>query len=288
MKRLNRTTLMLATLGLLFNAACDAQGSEHESGEAAQGPKGEPGEAGAEGPPGEKGETGEPGPVGPEGPAGPQGPEGPQGPANGPPGPEGPQGPQGPMGLQGPAGPQGVPGAEGPQGPQGPQGATGATGPEGPAGANGSQGPPGAQGAKGDPGPQGPAGPAGTGAYSEDVWSFAGFTAATYTGDLGGRSGAHALCAAEFTGAHLCYSAEYILSESIVPVPASGAWIDSSIRASDGYVRHAGVPSYGRDHDSGCGGWNDGVNGTGQAIDADGAFNYRACSDAKPIACCSW
>ncbi|MBI4928432.1 MAG: DUF1554 domain-containing protein [Anaerolineae bacterium] len=51
----------------------------------------------------DNGPAGPPGPQGPEGPAGPQGPTGPQGDD----GPQGPAGPQGDTGLQGPAGPKG-------------------------------------------------------------------------------------------------------------------------------------------------------------------------------------
>jgi hypothetical protein len=138
---------------------------------------------------------------------------------------------------------------------------------------------------QGNPGPQGPSGPSGSGAHTEDVWAFAGFTSTTYDGNLGGRTSAHAACAAEFTDAHMCHVAEYLLAESIVPVPANGAWLDSSIRES-GNVVTAGLPAAGRDDYSGCDFWNDNA-GTGQGIEPDGAMNYISCSSARSLACCN-
>ena len=64
-------------------------------------------------------------------------------------------------------------------------------------------------------GPPGPAGPAllldgGVLPVStSDGFSFAGFTTATFTGNLGGPIGANAKCAAEFAGSHLCTEREF-------------------------------------------------------------------------------
>ena len=85
-------------------------------------------------------------------------------------------------------------------------------------GAKGDKGDRGDKGDKGDRGNPGAAGPPGPGgAVTEDVPSFAGFTSASYNGKVaGGRTGMHALCAAAFTGGHLCHAAEYIQASSRV------------------------------------------------------------------------
>ncbi len=77
-------------------------------------------------PSGPTGPQGETGPIGPQGPTGATGPQGATGPT-------GPQGETGETGLQGPTGPTGP---QGPSGPNGAQGPTGPTGPQGPAGEN--------------------------------------------------------------------------------------------------------------------------------------------------------
>ncbi|EYF04875.1 Phage tail fiber protein [Chondromyces apiculatus DSM 436] len=150
-------------------------------------------------------------------------------------------------------------------------------GPAGPAGA-------------GAPGPQGPAGPAGTGAYAEDVASFAGFTPNAYTGNLGGRPAAHGICAAAFSGAHLCHASEYVLSTSMTPVPAAGAWVDASIIPA-GQMTLEGSVAFGRHTDYSCNSFTSTLN------DPDGAWirpngqvtwaSTGACAIARPLACCN-
>jgi hypothetical protein len=101
-------------------------------------------------------------------------------------------------------------------------GAMGVAGSTGPAGATGPAGP---QGAQGVPGAQG----AGGGTFGEAAATFAGFSTATAIGGtIGGREKMHALCAAQFTGSHLCHMGEYGASNSATTPPAAGAWIDAS------------------------------------------------------------
>ncbi len=128
-------------------------------------------------------------------------------------------------GPQGTAGPQGLLGTTGPQGP------AGATGPQGPAGTTGPQGPAGTAGtttavASLAPGsaacPYGGTqltagatasyacngGPVNSGNLTLNGGippvSFSGYTPTSYTGNLNGRSGAHALCGVAFPGSHFC------------------------------------------------------------------------------------
>jgi hypothetical protein len=239
--------------------------------------KGDKGEPGEPGPQGTKGDKGEPGPVGLPGPKGETGPSGPAGPtgAAGPAGATGPIGPIGPTGAQGPKGDSGAAGA---QGPKGDPGTPGSTGPAGP---------------KGDPGPQGPSGPAGSGAYSEEMGTFAGFTAATYTGEItfggGGRPGAHAICAAAFSGSHFCHATEYIQSASGTTVPMSGAWVDPSTIDGSSTV-NSGPPGSGRYiYGQTCSSWTNGTNAlTGWWISPSGYVGTSGnCSNSRALACCN-
>jgi hypothetical protein len=139
---------------------------------------------------------------------------------------------QGPQGAQGP---MGAPGMNGGQGPMGQQGAQGPMGTPGMAGAPGVAGMTGATGPMGPAGPQGPPGPAllldggSVPATAEEGIVFAGFTSATYDGNLGGPIGANAKCAAEFAGSHLCTEREYQWAGGgSAPASTSGFWLDNS------------------------------------------------------------
>jgi hypothetical protein len=92
-----------------------------------QGPEGPKGDTGPQGPAGPQGEIGPRGLTGLQGEIGSQGPAGPQGET----GLQGPTGPKGETGAQGPAGPQGEIGSQGPTGPKGETGAQGPAGPKG-------------------------------------------------------------------------------------------------------------------------------------------------------------
>jgi hypothetical protein len=62
---------------------------------------------------------------------------------------------------------------------------------------------------------------------------FAGFTTAAETGDVGGRAIMNFICATEFTGSHLCHTAEYYRSHATSTPPVEGAWIDYSAQWRD-------------------------------------------------------
>lgn len=221
------------------------------------------------------------GAVGPAGPPGAIGPTGATG-ALGPVGPQGMTGSIGPMGPVGSIGPTGATGAIGPAGPQGIPGSTGATGPAGSAGLAGPQG---------TIGPQGPAGPPGAvmlvdgGVVLAQNWHiFAGYSPGTYTGNLGGRVGAHAICDTAFSGAHFCDENEYVLSRSGASVPASGAWIDNWDDSQPGA----------RSINTTCNHWTTGTTAyEGIVVRSDGTFTGTyvsssdyGCGQTRPVACC--
>jgi hypothetical protein len=272
------TTLLAGTL-LSLSAACQDPGPP--------GMTGDPGAPGAMGAMGTKGDKGDKGETGAQGPSGMQGPVGPAGPA-GAKGDRGDKGDKGETGAQGPSGPAG---SIGPIGPAGPTGATGMTGAQGPAGAAGATGPAGPKGDRGDPGPPGAPGAAGTtGAYTEDGGAFVGFTTATYKGLIAnGRPGAHAACAAEFAGSHLCHVAEYGLSNSPLDPPSTGAWLDPSAEY-DSSSTYNSSPQAGRAPQGySCLSYgHDGNTYGGTSVSASGSIGWNTdCDKAKPLACCS-
>ncbi len=257
--------------------------------------------------------NGIPGPAGAAGPAGATG-------ATGPMGATGAVGPAGPTGPTGAAGTQGLQGLQGLAGPAGP---TGAAGPQGPAGAIGAAGPQGAPGVSvvatilpagsgacpyggtkldvgtvtsyacnGAPGAVGPPGApvsGGGGALPlswEDGFTFAGYTAGTYAGNLGGLVGANAKCHTEFAGSHLCTEREFQYAGVATPPPGTGAWADDTLFPSGS---SAGVSP--RDHDylgQHCSNWTYGLaGGTARFISTTGSVTTAAdCAVAHSIACC--
>jgi hypothetical protein len=165
----------------------------------------------------------------------------------------------------------------------GAMGTAGAQGPAGPAGATG---------------PAGPSGPPGINAGSTDSLqvAFAGYSP-PHDGNLGGRTGAHAICSAAFAGSHFCTNWE--IDQAAVPPAASSAWIDlGNSNQSTRYFR----AGYSTNDSSTCGGWTnnssnakaDGVNtNRGQIVTAFGGAtssfvttNDGGCENARPLACC--
>ncbi len=180
-------------------------------------------------------------------------------------------------------------GAQGPQGQPGPQGLPGNNGAPGAGGGQGPAGEQGPAGPQGDTGPRGPAGPTG-GQPGNLSASFVGFTAATTAGDIGGRAAAHQLCATEYPGSWMCHAAEYISSNSTTTVPASGAWLDSSVDA-EGNRTVDGGPHFGRFQSSTCNSWSTGsssgsathVRPSGHTVTWSSASQ---CDAVRPLACC--
>jgi hypothetical protein len=86
----------------------------------------------------------------------------------------------------------------------------------------------GAPGGSGGPG----GGWSGDGGSPDKVF-FAGYTTATFTGNLGGRTGANASCQAQFAGSHFCTDWEYDQAAPPGPVPAGSVWIDDGQQNPD-------------------------------------------------------
>jgi len=141
-------------------------------------------------------------------------------------------------------------------------------------------------------GPQGPAG----NEWGEEAAVFEGFTTTSHDGSQGGREGMHALCDAEFAGAHLCHSAEYHLSNSATAVPAGGAWIDYSCGLSSSNItgnayigtiqmgRYAGYSTSGN-----CSNWtSDSASHRGYTLQLNQTTaSAMYCDTPRPLACCS-
>jgi hypothetical protein len=80
--------------------------------------------------------------------------------------------------------------------------------------------------------------------------AFVGYTQTRYGGDLGGRTGAHAKCDAEFSGSHFCTHWE--IDQADAPAPATPSWLDRGREDQDSrYFR----PSYSVQDVYSCAGW---------------------------------
>jgi len=237
------------------------------------GPAGPQGPIGLTGPAGATGATGPQGPTGLAGAAGTNGTNG----VDGATGPAGPQGPTGLTGVTGANGADGAPGATGPQGSIGLTGATGPAGPQGPAGAPGFDGAPGAQGPPGATGPQGPIGTVGEDPLARDAactvfnslilkgslgaatlpsfctaWKVAFVTSTKHNGNLGGLTGADAICqglatAASLPGTYMAWVADSTGSPASRFTHSSGPYVlpngarvaDNWADLTDGTIQHS-------------------------------------------------
>lgn len=127
---------------------------------------------------------------------------------------------------------------------------------------------------------------------------FAGFTTATTSGAIGGRSAAHRVCHAEFPGSHFCHQAEFSRATSSVSPPSVGAWIDYSFLSvpsvpnpptpsEDGIGTRAGFARAGRVPVGGCVNWTWGAPGNGGAVVTDtGILSSGDCDKLRALACC--
>ncbi len=138
------------------------------------------------------------------------------------------------------------------------------------------------------------------GAVCDAAAPFAGFTSAAFTGANGGRERMHALCDAEFSGAHLCHWAEYQLANSHLTIPPDGAWVDASALVQ---IVVRGIPFYSEPYNSkvaspnsgrlltvagggNCLSWNSGSGkDIGTALAPVGSETV-ICRTTRPIACC--
>lgn len=110
---------------------------------------------------------------------------------------------------------------------------------------------------------------------------FAGFTAATFNGDLGGYPGANQKCQAEFAGSYFCTIPDYDGANTTALPGASGAWIDSA-RAPSGARNNNSCSATGNTA------WTLGTTASsGVNLNAVGSFYASTtCSFLKPLACC--
>jgi hypothetical protein len=129
--------------------------------------------------------------------------------------------------------------------------------------------------------------------------TFAGFTSSAYGGNLGGRSGAHALCGAAFTGSHFCTTWEVDQANPTPALGSLGAWVDIGNGQPSSRLFRA---SYSTSDVDSCSGWTssspsvkpDGINlGRGEVFTPLGgiassfvANNDGGCENARPLACC--
>ncbi len=121
--------------------------------------------------------------------------------------------------------------------------------------------------------------------YQAQRVTMRGFTPGTFTGNLGGRSGAHALCAAAYPGSHFCTLREYVDANSGLPTPAPGAWLDSVDAAG---LRTATGAS--------CTGWTSNVANNSSSADITlptgivgssyVTYTDSGCQTARKLACC--
>jgi hypothetical protein len=118
-----------------------------------------------------------------------------------------------------------------------------------------------------------------------------GFTAFTTNGAIpNGRAGAHARCAQEFSGSHLCHAAEYLRSNSALAAPANGAWIDNSVDGSGSTV-WGGSPLFGRGLTYDCANWTQSSTSYGGAVvtavgGVSSGVGPAYCSAVRSLACC--
>lgn len=112
--------------------------------------------------------------------------------------------------------------------------------------------------------------------------AFRGFTAATYTGNLGGLPGAAAKCRLDFPGSWLCTMPEYDAANTqVVPPTSAGAWIDFS-RGANGVrstspCTNASSP------------WTNAATPYqtyGPTLTATGFSGTTTCATARHLACC--
>jgi hypothetical protein len=111
--------------------------------------------------------------------------------------------------------------------------------------------------------------------------TFAGYTVAQFTGDLGGIAGANTKCRAEFPGATFCTASDVHQSEPDTGAPAAGAWVDYD---RDSLGNRATSPC-----NNGNGQWSYGAGtaDTSTFLTTTGATSSSYCNVTRPISCCN-
>jgi hypothetical protein len=108
---------------------------------------------------------------------------------------------------------------------------------------------------------------------------FRGFTPSTTGGNLGGRSGAQAICNAAFSGSHFCTDWEVDQADVPAPIPASGAWIDLGNDQTSVRVFHY---SYSNTNTDSCLGWTTSAASPSVSGTSGWTLTPLACCDGYP------
>jgi hypothetical protein len=110
---------------------------------------------------------------------------------------------------------------------------------------------------------------------------FRGFTAAVFTGILGGQVGANQKCQAEFPNSYFCTVGDYDSTNPTVGPPTSaGAWIDNERKVSGARETSSCA--------TGAGTWTSNVasNSGANLTQAGSFYSFLPCSNSRPLACC--
>jgi len=123
---------------------------------------------------------------------------------------------------------------------------------------------------------------------------FRGFTSPR-TASLGGRSGAHAVCDATFSGSHFCTDWEVDQAAVPAPIPQPGAWVDPGISDTRSRLYRPALSTL--ENQSSCLGWTSASptlhDARGLVLTPLGGFTRSfvaigdgGCGHARPLACC--
>lgn len=102
-----------------------------------------------------------------------------------------------------------------------------------------------------------------------------GVTTATFTGNLGGITGANSKCRAEYPGSYYCTTTDFSAAELSAGPSSPAPWIDGSRDAS------------GRRQGTGCSTWTTASSASvGTTLLPTGNTQSEYCNTARPILCC--
>ncbi len=99
----------------------------------------------------------------------------------------------------------------------------------------------------------------------------------------------HGICAAAFSGSHLCFLAEYERAHATTAPPSEGAWADGSTY-NDWFEIDVAMPRSGRSTSASSGSNCDNWTGNdssyyGYTVTSPEAIN-QLCDVLRPLACC--
>ena len=116
-----------------------------------------------------------------------------------------------------------------------------------------------------------------------------GFTAAVFTGNLGGWTGANQKCDAEFPGSFFCSYTDVMNAESPLAPGGTGAWVDYYRNSSPTFVRGTSFSDTCAISPGGT--WQTNVASTsstaGYTLNDTGNIVRQSCAGLRPLTCCS-